>query len=80
MSVGIDNVQLLSDEAIKQVRSIIKGAGMQVQGRPEETTAEETETRSRKWKIWDLEFEAQMRMLDNAVSNPFRHPFIIGLR
>ena len=67
MSVGMDNIQVLSDEAVKQVRSVIKSAGSQVQGKPEES-ADKSEKSGRKWKIWDLEFEAQMRMLDNAVS------------
>lgn len=63
MHVGLENIQLLSDEAIKQVRSIVQTAGTQVQGKPDESTEE---SKTRKWKIWDLEFEAQMRMLDNA--------------
>lgn len=67
---GMDNIQMLSDESVKQVRSIIKSAGSQVQGKPEEGDKEQKtdEAKARKWKIWDLEFEARMRMLDNAVS------------
>ena len=70
MSVGLDNIQLLSEDAIKQVRSIVRSAGTQVQGKPAETTdTKEDQSKGRKWKIWDLEFESQMRMLDNAVSS-----------
>ena len=74
VTVGVDNIQLLSEESVKQVRSVIKGAGLQVQGKAEESTSDSEkreinlENRARRWKIWDLEFEAQMRMLDNAVS------------
>ena len=68
MSVGMDNIRVLSDEAIKQVRSIIKSAGSQVQGKSEDSADKSDAKSGRKWKIWDLEFEAQMRMLDNAVS------------
>lgn len=69
MVVGLDNMQMLSDDAIKQVRSIVKSAGVQVQGKPDEDKEQKTdEAKARKWKIWDLEFEAQMRMLDNSVS------------
>lgn len=70
MVVGIENMQMLSEEAIKQVRSIIKSAGVQVQGKPDDGDKEQKtdEAKARKWKIWDLEFEARMRMLDNAVT------------
>ena len=78
MPVGIENIQLLSDEAIKQVRSIIKSAGVQVQGKPGDESGDKEqqqkptdESKARKWKLWDLEFEARMRMLDNAVSACF---------
>ena len=77
INAGLENVQLMSDEAIEQVRSIIKTAGSQVQGKPaDESFAnssapddERVTERPKKWKIWDLEFESQMRMLDNAVSD-----------
>lgn len=75
MVVGIENMQMLSEESIKQVRSIIKSAGVQVQGKPDDSIDREQKTdeaKARKWKIWDLEFEARMRMLDNAVSSLFR--------
>ncbi|RWS11857.1 Protein hu-li tai shao-like protein [Dinothrombium tinctorium] len=72
-SVGLENIHVMSKEAAEQVRSIVLGGGTQVQGKPEEATEskgksdEETgKEKPRKWKVWDLEFEAQMRMLDNA--------------
>jgi adducin len=79
MSCGLENIQIMSDEAIEQVRSIVKAAGSQVQGKPSAddsalitATSEhddrphENKEKLKKWKVWDLEFEAQMRMLDNA--------------
>lgn len=79
VSVGVENIQLLSEESVKQVRSVIKGAGLQVQGKADDGASDSEkqhenalETRARRWKIWDLEFEAQMRMLDNAVSSSFK--------
>jgi len=69
MPVGLDNIQLMSEEAIEQVRSIVKASGSQVQGKPGEeanVTAVSGTEKLKKWKVWDLEFEAQMRMLDNA--------------
>ena len=76
MSCGLDNIQIMSTEAIEQVRSVVKTAGAQVQGKPptdESVVVSNPEhndhkEKLKKWKVWDLEFESQMRMLDNAVS------------
>ncbi len=81
MSCGLENIQIMSDQAIEQVRSIVKAAGTQVQGKPgaddsvlitatseHDDRPQENKEKLKKWKVWDLEFEAQMRMLDNAVS------------
>jgi len=81
ISIGIDNIQLMSDEAVEKVRSVIKSATnlqpLDRSDRGEETLISFTsdderltdgKERLKKWKIWDLEFEAQMRTLDNAVS------------
>ncbi|RWS30630.1 Protein hu-li tai shao-like protein [Leptotrombidium deliense] len=72
-AVGLENIHVMSDEAVEQVRSIVKAGGSQVQGKPEDATdgkgkeiEEAGKDKPRKWKIWDLEFEAQMRMLDNS--------------
>ncbi|CAG2176558.1 unnamed protein product [Oppiella nova] len=79
MSCGLDNIRIMSTEAVEQVRSIIKASGTQVQGKPPTTDDSsvvlsnrekgENKEKLKKWKVWDLEFEAQMRMLDNAVSD-----------
>lgn len=81
MSCGLENIQIMSNEAVEQVRSVIKAAGSQVQGKPgtddsalvpsaehDSDKPNESKEKLKKWKVWDLEFEAQMRMLDNAVS------------
>ena len=59
----------MSPESKQQVRSIIVNFGAAVQGRPD--SEKSGNPRLKKWKIWDLEFESQMRMLDNAVSFSF---------
>ena len=83
LPVGLDNISIMSNEAVEQVRSVVKSAGTQVQGRPEEVTSPSKSDGgpSKKRKIWDIEFEAQMRMLDNAVSvcclwNHFCHSMV----
>ena len=75
-NLGVENLHQMSNESIEQVRSIIKSAGSQVQGKgpdthvaKEKVSDDESKEKLKKWKIWDLEFEAQMRMLDNAVFN-----------
>ncbi|XP_053211388.1 protein hu-li tai shao-like isoform X1 [Panonychus citri] len=71
-SIGLDNIYQMTQEAVEQVRSVVKAPVAKVHGTPK---TEESETNKindvtretlRKWKVWDLEFEAQMRMLDNA--------------
>lgn len=55
VSVGMDNLVFPSEEAIKRAR--------------ENSTASHINVGSdKKWKIGELEFEAEMRLLDNAVS------------
>lgn len=70
--VGLDNIRLMPEETIEQVRSVvIKDAGAGVQGLGKsggEGNHQQRSSNVKKWKIWDLEFEAHMRMLDNAVS------------
>lgn len=65
----------MSQESKEQVRSIVTNFGAAVQGKPDASgpsaTAPASQSRNgvstvKKWKIWDLEFESQIRMLDNA--------------
>lgn len=83
MPVGLDNIQLMTPEAIEQVRQVVRrGGGLGVHGKPGDDQAAQAQPKPngsaqrpagggggdkpKKWKVWDLEFEAQMRMLDNA--------------
>ena len=78
VGIGLDNIKEMSPEAAEQVRQIASLSSMaRITGKPGEETEKHTDgeakddgkERIRKWKVWDLEFEAQMRMLDNAVSS-----------
>lgn len=64
MPVGIDNLVLVPDETRKQIydnsRRAPQGTPM-----PASTIGEKKE---KQWRVGGLEFEALMRMLDNAVS------------
>ena len=74
--IELDSLHEMSKESKEQVRSIVTSFGAAVQGKPDSgnlssstatTTARNgTTSNVKKWKIWDLEFESQMRMLDNA--------------
>ncbi|CAL1265032.1 unnamed protein product [Larinioides sclopetarius] len=78
MPIGLDNIQTMSPEARQKVRSLITENQGSVTGRPEGGD-EEKEHRVKKFKVWDLEFEAQMRMLDNAgfrTGYLYRYPLI----
>ncbi|KAI1305926.1 Protein hu-li tai shao [Halotydeus destructor] len=73
MPIGIDNIQMMSEDARQQAFRVARkeaGANVQIQDNLNESSGEASEEKGRdkakKWKIWDLEFEAQMRMLDNA--------------
>ncbi|XP_046385544.1 protein hu-li tai shao isoform X11 [Ischnura elegans] len=72
MPMGVDNLVLISDESRKQVYDAARRAG----GAPdpskqhkEEVKGEgegKVEKREKRWRVGELEFEALMRMLDNA--------------
>lgn len=76
MPIGIDNIQLMSEEAIRNEREIISSGGYPPEfkddeppGGDEDKEKAEPKEKIKKWRVWDLEFEALMRMLDNAVSD-----------
>ncbi|PRD28029.1 UNVERIFIED_CONTAM: hts [Trichonephila clavipes] len=76
MPIGLDNIQIMSQEASQKVRNIITLNHANVTGKPD---ADEKEQKFHLGKIWDLEFEAQMRMLDNAgfrTGYLYRYPLI----
>lgn len=80
MPVGMDNIQLMNEEARQKVRSLITTNHAEVTGKPADGNVEDDkELRMKKFKVWDLEFEAQMRMLDNAgfrTGYLYRYPLI----
>lgn len=65
MPIGLDNIQVMSDEAKNKVRGIMT-SNHDIAGRPD--SEDDKDRGLKKFKVWDLEFEAEMRMLDNAVS------------
>ncbi|XP_076368916.1 protein hu-li tai shao-like isoform X20 [Tachypleus tridentatus] len=86
MPLGIENIQVMSEEAQQKVRVMVRSGGQQVQGKPddalngdEEKERAEPKEKPKKARFWDLEFEAQMRMLDNAgfrSGYSYRHPLL----
>ncbi|KAG8180324.1 hypothetical protein JTE90_028871 [Oedothorax gibbosus] len=68
MPIGLDNIQLISEDARQKVRSLITSNQSSVTGKPEHVEEDQDHQKaSKKFKVWDLEFEAQMRMLDNSL-------------
>lgn len=55
MQVGLDNLVFPSEEAIEQVLKNADSESVNMGG-------------GKKWRAGELEFEAEMRVLDNAVS------------
>lgn len=84
MPIGIDNIQMMSERAIKNEREIIVSGGYQPEVRVDEEGGDEDKEKAepkervKKWRVWDLEFEALMRMLDNAVSWGFEIDLVLG--
>ncbi|XP_038071158.1 alpha-adducin-like isoform X2 [Patiria miniata] len=64
MSVGLDNLILVSDAVKEETREVaVKGGGGVI--KPTSPEEEGEKRRERRWKIGELEFEAMMRQLDN---------------
>jgi len=62
MSLGLDKMVLVPDElAKKYYEAHVRGAGSSKQ-----ESGDSKDPSNRKWKLGELEFEAYMRMLDNA--------------
>lgn len=68
MPAGLDNLNLISEESKKTIFEASRKPPI-----PQHTSAPEstviTEKLEKRWRIGGTEFEALMRMLDNAVSN-----------
>lgn len=70
-NIGMDNLHLMSEDAKQRVRELARagpGALGKLEGPPGDEDKEKAEPKEkpRKWRVWDLSFESQMRMLDNA--------------
>ena len=66
---SLDNVFEMSEDAVRQTRALLKGTQSNVKFRLKDDNQENQDSNKdkiRRWKIYDLEFESKMRMLDNA--------------
>lgn len=79
MPVGLDNLVMVSEEARKQIYEAARKAPESLPKADVPPALEEKV--QRKWRIGGVEFEALMRMLDNAgfrTGYIYRHPLIKG--
>lgn len=79
MPVGLDNLILLPDETRKKFYDAARKAPESTP-RPDQPTILEGKV-ERKWRVGGVEFEALMRMLDNAgfrTGYIYRHPLVKG--
>ena len=68
MTLGVDNLNLISDEARKAIYEASRKPPVSIQNSVAEPSALAEKLEKRSWRIGCTEFEALMRMLDNAVS------------
>ncbi|XP_043288960.1 protein hu-li tai shao isoform X6 [Venturia canescens] len=86
MPVGLENLSLISDEEKKAIyEASRKGLGVAASGTAASAAAVEpsplAEKLEKRWRIGGTEFEALMRMLDNAgfrTGYIYRHPLVKG--
>ncbi|CAG9765000.1 unnamed protein product [Ceutorhynchus assimilis] len=79
LPVGIDNLILLNDEARKKIYDTAHRAPESTP-RPDQPSVLEGKV-ERKWRVGGVEFEALMRMMDNAgfrTGYIYRHPLVKG--
>lgn len=79
MPVGMDNLLLLTDEARKKIYDAAHKAPESTP-RPDQPSVLENKV-ERKWRVGGTDFEALMRMLDNAgfrTGYIYRHPLVKG--
>ena len=62
---SLENVFEMSEEAIQETRSLLKGTLSSAKQKAKDGDQENKE-KIKRYKIYDLEFESRMRMLDNA--------------
>ena len=68
MPAGLDNLNLISEESKKAIFEASRKPPTPQQTVPISETTALTEKLEKRWRIGGTEFEALMRMLDNAVS------------
>lgn len=79
MPVGLDNLVLLTDEVRKKLYDVAHRAP-ESSPRPDQPSILEGKV-ERKWRVGGVDFEALMRMLDNAgfrTGYIYRHPLVKG--
>ncbi|KAB0792616.1 hypothetical protein PPYR_14575 [Photinus pyralis] len=79
ISIGVDNLSLLPDEARKKLYDAARKPPQSTPRLDQPSILEEKV--ERKWRIGGVEFEALMRMLDNAgfrTGYIYRHPLVKG--
>ncbi|XP_048526682.1 protein hu-li tai shao isoform X2 [Dendroctonus ponderosae] len=79
LPLGVDNLNLLNDEARKKIYDAAHKAP-ESSPRPDQPSILEGKV-ERKWRVGGIEFEALMRMMDNAgfrTGYIYRHPLIKG--
>ncbi|XP_030759320.1 protein hu-li tai shao isoform X2 [Sitophilus oryzae] len=79
LPVGLDNLVLLNDEARKKIYDAAHRAPESTP-RPDQPSLLEAKV-ERKWRVGGIEFEALMRMMDNAgfrTGYIYRHPLVKG--
>uniref|UniRef100_A0A1W7RAC3 Protein hu-li tai shao n=1 Tax=Hadrurus spadix TaxID=141984 RepID=A0A1W7RAC3_9SCOR len=76
MPIGIENIQIISDEARQKVHNAVWcWNNSSLYGKDDSDDKE----KAKRLRIWDMEFEAEMRMLDNVgfrTGYIYRHPLI----
>ena len=65
---GLENLHVIEEEARRKTFEIAQRGGGGVDSRTEGGPDGSGDKKKRKWTIGELDFEALMRMLDNAVS------------
>lgn len=81
LPVGLDNLVLLTDEVRKKLYDAAHKAPLEVCSKPKSESEREGRVVERKWRVGGADFEALMRMLDNAgfrTGYIYRHPLVKG--
>lgn len=68
MPLGLDNLVLIDEQTRRKVWETAQKGGGGVNSKTEGGADGGGEKRKRVWGVGEMEFEALMRMLDNAVS------------